>query len=97
MFFCIPAYGHHNPSIAVVRELVRRGNNVRYYSFEEFRGKIESTGAEFISCDEYLPKVDEGVERGKKTMSASEMTVVDLQITAKMGSSSTLVGNRNDK
>lgn len=84
MFFCIPAYGHHNPSIAVVRELVRRGNNVRYYSFEEFRGKIESTGAEFISCDEYLPKVDEGVERGKKTMSASEMTVVDLQITAKM-------------
>ena len=36
MFFCIPAYGHHNPTIAVVKELVNRGNKVRYYSFNEF-------------------------------------------------------------
>lgn len=84
MFFCIPAYGHHNPTIAVVQELVKRGDHVRYYSFEEFRGKIESTGAAFIPCDQYLPKVDKDVVSGSKTMTTTEMTIVDLQTTAKM-------------
>ena len=40
-WFCIPAFGHTNPTIEVVRELVRRGHAVRYYSFEDFREKIE--------------------------------------------------------
>ena len=39
VFFCIPAYGHTNPTIEVVRELVKRGNQVHYYSFYEFRSK----------------------------------------------------------
>ena len=84
MFFCIPAYGHHNPTIAVVKELVNRGNRVRYYSFNEFRDKIESTGAEFISCDMYLPEVSEDIVSGSTTMSSTEMTIVDLRTTARM-------------
>ena len=56
-FFCIPAWGHTNPTIPVVEELVKRGHQVRYYSFEMFREKIESTGAEFICCDPYLPEM----------------------------------------
>ena len=32
-FFCIPASGHTNPTIEVVRELVNRGHEVRYYSY----------------------------------------------------------------
>ena len=40
--------------IEAVRELVRRGHEVRYYSFEMFREKIIDTGAEYIACDEYL-------------------------------------------
>ena len=84
MFFCIPAYGHHNPTLAVVKELVNRGNKVRYYSFNEFRDKIESTGAEFISCDTYLPEVSEDIVSGSAAMSATEMTIVDLQTTARM-------------
>lgn len=84
MFFCIPAYGHHNPTIAVVKELVNRGNHVRYYSFYEFQDKIESTGAEFIPCDAYLPEVSEDIESGSNTMSTTEMTIVDLKITARM-------------
>ena len=84
MFFCIPAYGHHNPTIAVVKELVNRGNNVRYYSFHEFRDKIESTGAEFIACDSYLPEVSEEIVSGSTAMSTTEMTIVDLKTTAKM-------------
>ena len=52
-FFCIPAHGHTNPTLAVVRELTRRGCEVRYYSYLAFREKIEESGAVFISCDEY--------------------------------------------
>ena len=40
VFFSIPAYGHTNPTIEVVRELVDRGNEVLYYSFNEFKDKI---------------------------------------------------------
>jgi len=86
MFFCIPAHGHHNPTIPVVKELVNRGNNVRYYSFTEFREKIEKTGAEFIACDEWLPEISDTVSGGEETMSVTEMTVTDLQITAAMDS-----------
>ena len=34
VFFCIPAHGHTNPTIEVIRELVARGNEVVYYSFK---------------------------------------------------------------
>lgn len=53
VFFCIPAHGHTNPTLGVVRELVARGHEVRYYSYHSFREKIEDTGAEFVSCDDY--------------------------------------------
>lgn len=86
MFFCIPAHGHHNPTFAVVKELVNRGNKVRYYSFLEFQEKIENTGAEFIACDRYLPAISEDVSNGEKTMSTTDMTIVDLQATASMNS-----------
>jgi len=53
VFFCIPAHGHTNPTLGVVRELVSRGHEVWYYSYNIMREKIESTGATFISCDDY--------------------------------------------
>ncbi len=52
-FFCIPAYGHTNPTLEVVKELIRRGHEVRYYSYQLMKDKIESTGATFIPCDDY--------------------------------------------
>ena len=52
-FFCIPAHGHTNPTLEVVKELIYQGHEVRYYSYECMREKIESTGAEYISCDDY--------------------------------------------
>ena len=55
--FCIPAHGHTNPMLAVVKELVSRGDEVRFYSFSEFREKIERTGAAFIGCDRFLPEL----------------------------------------
>ena len=53
VFFCIPAHGHTNPTLGVVRELVSRGHEVWYYSYNMMREKIESAGATFISCDDY--------------------------------------------
>ena len=44
VFFSIPAHGHTNPTLGVVRELVSRGHQVWYYSYEAFREKIEAAG-----------------------------------------------------
>lgn len=53
VFFCIPAHGHTNPTLEVVRELVSQGHEVVYYSYNMLKEKIEATGAKFISCDDY--------------------------------------------
>lgn len=47
IFFNIPASGHINPSLAVVTELVERGETVIYVNTEETRAQIEPTGAIF--------------------------------------------------
>ena len=82
LWFCIPAYGHTNPTIEVVRELVRRGHEVRYYSFEEFREKIEDAGADFLSCDAYLPPLDAKAERNLRKVSTTEMSVQSFRTVA---------------
>ncbi len=46
-FFNIPFHGHVNPSLGLVSELVKSGEEVIYYCNESFREKIESTGAIF--------------------------------------------------
>lgn len=53
VFFCIPAHGHTNPTLGVVRELIERGHEVWYYSYNMLKEKIEATGAKFVPCDEY--------------------------------------------
>lgn len=62
-FFCIPAWGHTNPTVEVVRELTRQGHQVRYYSFAPFREKLESAGAEVTLCDEALPPAPPDLDR----------------------------------
>lgn len=52
VFFNIPAHGHTNPTLGVVRELVLRGHRVWYYSYNAFREQIEAAGASFVSCDD---------------------------------------------
>lgn len=52
VFFGIPAHGHTNPTLEVVKELIKRGHQVWYYSYNCMREKIDSTGAKFISCDD---------------------------------------------
>jgi hypothetical protein len=47
LVFNIPAHGHVNPTLAVVQELVARGEEVMYYLTDEFKHKIQSTGVAF--------------------------------------------------
>lgn len=49
VFLNIPAYGHVNPTLPVVKELVRRGEEVVYFLTEDFRAAVEATGAIFRS------------------------------------------------
>ncbi|GAA0510197.1 hypothetical protein A8924_4857 [Saccharopolyspora erythraea NRRL 2338] len=43
----MPAAGHVNPSLPIVRELTSRGVEVAYYTSDEFRSAVEDTGCEF--------------------------------------------------
>lgn len=78
-FFCIPAHGHTNPTLEVVKELVRRGNEVRYYSYDSLKEKIKATGAEYISCDSYdiqMKLIPQDMERiGKDIVFSTEILV----------------------
>ena len=51
VFFNIPAHGHTNPTLPVVRALTDMGHEVVYYSFGDFRASIEAAGARFMGCD----------------------------------------------
>ena len=77
-WFCIPAHGHTNPTLALVRELTSHGHKVYYFSFEMFREKIEAAGAEFIPCDGYDFEMEdkENADRvGKDKVFATELLV----------------------
>ena len=43
-FVTLGAFGHINPTLALVTELVRQGNRVTYFTTESFRSIIEGTG-----------------------------------------------------
>ncbi len=47
LFFNIPAHGHTYPTVPLVAELVRRGEQVVYYSSPAFQQVIEQAGATF--------------------------------------------------
>jgi UDP:flavonoid glycosyltransferase YjiC (YdhE family) len=52
LVFNVPAHGHVNPTLPVVRELVSRGEQVAYYLTDEFEPQIRHTGAEFRRIDD---------------------------------------------
>lgn len=59
----VPAHGHTNPTLPVVRELVARGHTVLYYNGEEMCGKIEQTGVDFRPYNVRLPSSKEISQR----------------------------------
>ena len=53
----------------MVKELVSRGHQVWYYSYDLFREKIQATGATYVSCDSFDAELrlspDEAARLGK--------------------------------
>ena len=49
VFLSVPAYGHLNPVLPIVRELVRRGHEVTVFDMPPFAALIEATGAKFAA------------------------------------------------
>ncbi|MFI9161285.1 macrolide family glycosyltransferase [Kitasatospora aureofaciens] len=60
----IPAHGHVNPSLEVIRELVSRGHRVSYVNDPSFAEQIEATGARFVPHETGLSVLKGAVEPG---------------------------------
>ncbi len=59
----IASFGHINPTLPLVAELVKRGERVIYYSIEPFREIVEGSGAEYRAYDHpemLMPKTHQG-------------------------------------
>lgn len=54
LFFNFPGEGHINPTIPLVEELIKQGEEVVYYCVEEYKTKIEKTGALFRPYENFL-------------------------------------------
>ncbi len=91
-WFCIPAHGHTNPTLGIVKALTERGHTIYYFSFEMVREKIENAGAKFFPCDGYNFEMEdkENADRvGKDQAFAVEMLVsstlaLDEMVTEKI-------------
>jgi MGT family glycosyltransferase len=56
-FVNMPGHGHVNPTLAVVQELVARGEQVSYYLTEDFRAIIEAMGVTFRSYHSQIGQI----------------------------------------
>ncbi|PFU26959.1 macrolide family glycosyltransferase [Bacillus cereus] len=74
-----PGEGHINPTLAVVSELIQRGETVVSYCIEDYRKKVEATGAEFRVFENFLSQINimERVNEG-----GSPLTVLSHMIEA---------------
>jgi len=77
-WFCIPAHGHTNPTLALVQEMTKAGHEIFYFSFKDFKEKIEKAGAHYIGCDEYdfdMEDKDNAERVAKDVVFATELLV----------------------
>lgn len=71
-FLNVPAHGHVNPSLPVVAELVRRGDDVTVFLTRDFQAVVEATGASFREYVDYPADLLENVN-GNPTVLALRM------------------------
>ena len=58
LFFGLPVHGHLNPTLPLVRELTRRGEEVTYLSTGEYEARIAATGASYRAYrNSFLPEL----------------------------------------
>lgn len=51
LFATQPITGHVVPAVPVIRTLVARGHDVRWYAGKKFRNRVEGAGAEFVAYE----------------------------------------------
>lgn len=69
----LPAHGHTNPTLPVMKALVERGYEVLYYNAESFREKVAPTGVAFRALPEPMPTERELSEALHELIDASVM------------------------
>src|SRR5699024_7519428 len=65
-FVSLGAFGHINPTLALVTELVKKGVQVTYFTTEAFRTIIEPTGAKFVAVPSWMAENDKHNNGGEK-------------------------------
>ena len=65
-FVSLGAFGHVNPTLALVTELVKQGVRMTYFSTEAFRSIVEPTGAKFVSVPSWMAENDKHNDGGEK-------------------------------
>ena len=53
-FVSLGAFGHVNPTLALVTQLVQKGVRVTYFSTEPFKNIVEPTGAKFVAVPSWM-------------------------------------------
>ena len=65
-FVSLGAFGHINPTLALVTELFKQGVRVTYFTTEAFRNIIEPTGAKFVAVPSWMAENDKHNDGEKK-------------------------------
>lgn len=66
------AFGHINPTLSFVTELVKRGVRVTYFTTEDFRSIVEGTGAKFVPMKSWMASNDNHNEDKKEEKKEGE-------------------------
>lgn len=73
----VPFSGHTNPTLPLTKKLVEMGHEVYYINAEEFRSKIELTGAKFLPYINY-PKTPTMQQKKRRCFRAAYDTAMQL-------------------
>lgn len=77
IFFNIPAQGHINPALPVIRELVQRGEQVICVNTEGMRAVHVATGAAFTAYPE-LSTIDELMNNANGTIAGNALGLIKI-------------------
>ncbi|WP_088889233.1 glycosyltransferase [Leptolyngbya ohadii] len=80
----IPIIGHVSPAIPIVRELVKRGYQVCWYTGRAFQAAIEAIGARFVpicSWTDYsdLSNISPALMQQRETLQGAKQLKFDLK------------------
>ena len=71
-FVSLGAFGHINPTLALVTELVKKGVRVTYFTTEAFRTIIEPTGAKFVAVPSWMAETTSIMRTAKRKRMTAE-------------------------